>query len=64
MKRLFFLLVFLSLAASCAKQENGNSDNPTAVKSVTLNKTNLTLTEGESFSLTATILPEDAEDKV
>ena len=34
-----------------------------AVTSVTLNKTELTLTEGESETLTATVKPDDATDK-
>ena len=37
--------------------------NVIAVTSVTLNKTELTLTEGESETLTATVKPDDATDK-
>ena len=39
------------------------SKNVVAVTSVTLNKTELTLKEGESETLTATVKPDDATDK-
>ena len=37
--------------------------NPTEVTSITLNKTSVTLSAGESVELTATISPENATDK-
>lgn len=36
---------------------------PVEVESVTLNETSLTLKEGETFTLVATVLPENADDK-
>ncbi len=42
--------------------ENAVSDH-VPVKEVKLNKTELTLTEGESFQLTAQVLPEEATDR-
>ena len=39
------------------------SKNVVAVTSVTLNKTDLSLKEGESETLTATVKPDDATDK-
>ena len=51
------------LLASCTKPEDKQTDNSIKVKLVTLNKSTLTLTEGDSFALSATILPEDADDQ-
>lgn len=69
------LLTFTSLAcaltcalglAACGDLgdgDSGNSDVVTAVESVTLNKTTLTLEIGETETLTVTVKPDDATDK-
>ncbi|MDR3328363.1 MAG: hypothetical protein LBT04_09720 [Prevotellaceae bacterium] len=58
-KRLVWLPVFFSLAmlviTSCEKNKE--------VTSITLDKTTLTVTVGEEYTLTAVVLPEDAPDK-
>lgn len=41
-----------------------NTPQPVQVESVTLNKTSLTLAEGESETLTAEVLPKEADQKV
>ncbi len=60
MKNLIYLLLSGALAlASCSKDDPA----PVEVGEVKLDKTALTLTIGEEQSLTATVLPEDAQDK-
>ena len=51
--------------ATCTITVKANEDEPAPVEveSVTLNQTTLSLKEGETFTLTATVLPEDASDK-
>ena len=59
MKRLYaisFLLTLIFSLYSCQEPE-------VQVKSITLNSTALSLTEGESFNLTATVSPDNATDK-
>ena len=64
MKRLVLVsLAAAALLASCTKPEDKQTDNSVKVKLVSLNKSTLTLTEGDSFALSATILPEDADDQ-
>ena len=65
MKRILYLLFISALLFSCEKPEDKakEEDNSIKVSSVSLNKSKLTLTEGESFNLVATILPEDATDQ-
>ena len=63
--------VFLAISTSCTPQavEPGNNTHQNnqpktvAVTSVSLNKTDLILTEGGSEMLTATVKPDDATDK-
>ena len=61
--------VLLAGLTTCTPQavESGNNQNnhpeTVAVTSISLNKTELTLTEGESETLTTTIKPNDATDK-
>lgn len=64
MRRLVLVsLAAAALLASCTKPEDKQTENSVKVKLVTLNKSTLTLTEGDSFALSATILPEDADDQ-
>ena len=60
MKKILFpaLMAAALVLAGC-----DNDENPVAVSEVTLDKTSLTLTVGESETLTATVLPDDATDK-
>ena len=54
-------------SASCTvtvkEEEEPVVPDPVPVTSVTLNKTSLSLTEGESATLVATVLPDNADDK-
>jgi len=56
------LLFCLLLAVSCNSPANGGDDF-IAVTSVKLNKSQLTLTSGDSFQLTASVFPENATNK-
>ena len=66
---LFTLLAVLSVGG-CQKpeqqqqqqQQQGNQNQKVAVSGVSLNKTSVTLTEGESEMLTATVKPDNATD--
>ena len=49
--------------ATCTVTVNKEEEQVVAVESVTLDKTTLSLTEGESTTLTATVAPENATDK-
>lgn len=53
-----FLILFLSAAALLAACDKDNA--PVAVSEVTLNRTTLKLTAGDTEQLTATVLPENA----
>ena len=57
-------LAFLSLA-SCEKEQNGSakSNSPIFVEDISLDKKELTIEVGKTAALTATVYPEDAEDK-
>lgn len=60
MKKVFFLLFAVSvLLMSCGKDKN----DPVAVSSITLNKTTLALTVGDSETLAGTLLPANATNK-
>lgn len=52
-----------SLSASCTVTVLEKAPDPVPVESITLDQTELTLTEGETAQLTATVLPENADDK-
>ncbi|MBO7377472.1 MAG: carbohydrate-binding domain-containing protein, partial [Clostridia bacterium] len=60
-KRLFICLALALCLAFAACTPGEQSDTP--AKSVTLNYTELTLTVGESFTLTASVLPLKAQNK-
>ena len=56
----------LLLAVSCKKGDDPQAiivEPPTPVTSITLNKTTLSLYPGDTFPLTATVLPDDASEK-
>ena len=71
MKKIFaFALVALALSVvSCKKEKQpeqpGGEEQPgvVAVTGVTLDKTTLTLLEGETWDLVATVTPDNAENK-
>ena len=52
-----------SLSASCTVTVHEKAPDPVPVESITLDKEELTLTEGETAQLIATVLPENADDK-
>ena len=65
---LFFTIAVFSLLYSCSPKEPDAPNEPerpsvVSVESVKLNKTELTLYEGEEETLVATITPENATDK-
>lgn len=60
MKKLFYLLLTGAFAlASCDKDDTG----PVAVERVTLDRSTLTLVVGQEAVLTATVAPDDAENR-
>ena len=65
MKRLLLttLLIAGAIAAYTSCEEQEQTPEIIKVESVTIDQSDLTLTEGESVTLTATVLPEDAVDK-
>ncbi len=69
LKKLFSTVLFMSLFAfmACggggASDEGGSSATDVPVTSVMLNKTALSLSSGESFTLTATVYPFNATNK-
>ena len=68
-KKILLVLIALACAVCCAlglvacNQGGDGGDKTVAVTSITLNKTELALTVGESEILTATVKPDDATDK-
>lgn len=62
MKKFFQILTVVALVACCYGCETPVPD-PVKVDSVTLNESSITLNVGESYSLVATVLPTDAENK-
>lgn len=60
-KYLIFLLLLLGITLSCKKEEK--TPNVIPVTSISLSKTSLSLTEGESQILTAVVRPSDATYK-
>ena len=66
-KLLFYSLIALTLLAvpSCSSDEEDDPQTPTiAVKDVKLDKTSITLVEGETYTLTPTVTPENATYKI
>ena len=65
MKKIFaFALVALTIAAvSCKKEKQPDGPEVVSVAEVKLDKTTLHLMEGETSQLTATVLPDNAENK-
>lgn len=70
MKRFFLKMAFVSLftvvaVSSCSKDDEEKKDDPVSVEvtEVTLNKTALTLVVDSSETLTATVKPDNADDK-
>lgn len=63
-KRFLILPIFLGLLASCGTSPE-QPDDPTVkhVEKVTLSEKEKIIEVGESFSLTATVTPDDADDK-
>ena len=65
MKRLLLTILFIAVAiasyTSCEEQEQ--TPEIVKVESVSIDQKDMTLTEGEIVTLTATVLPEDAADK-
>ena len=59
MKRILVSIICVIALFACAEEE----PVPVAVESVKLNHTSLTLTVGDTTTLIATVLPEDAENK-
>ena len=59
MKRILLSIICVIALFACAEEE----PVPVAVESVKLNHTSLTLTVGDTTTLIATVLPEDAENK-
>lgn len=57
--QILILIVSFVCSYSCTESDEG----PIKVESVTLNKESITLTEGESFTLSAVVMPADAENK-
>lgn len=55
--------IYLFLAGALALASCDKDDDPIAVGSISLDKTTLTLTVGQTSTLTATVLPENAHDK-
>ena len=62
-RRPFAILVLAAFLFSCVKQPQELPDPVVPVTSVTLNKTELTLVEGEEETLVATVKPDNAKDK-
>ena len=62
-KKLFLICTMALCAFSCKDKDEETQPVPVAVESVSLNKTALTLPEGNSETLTATVEPTDAENK-
>lgn len=65
MKKIFaFAFIALALSAvSCKKEKQPDGPEVVSVAEVKLNKTTLHLMEGETSQLTATVLPDNAENK-
>lgn len=65
MKKIFaFALVALAMSmVSCKKEKQPNGPEVVSVAEVKLDKTTLHLMEGETSQLTATVLPDNAENK-
>ena len=66
-KKFMIVLLAVACAAVCASGlaacGNTDGDDPIAVSGVTLGKTELTLDVGGEETLTATVTPDDADDK-
>ena len=67
MKKFFTVLAAILCSTVCmfglvACNEN-NNDNAVKVESVTLNTSSITLIEGETYTLTAAVMPENATEK-
>ena len=58
-----FMLAITSAITLVGCSDNDDPKNPVAVTGVTLNTSSLSLHKGESETLTATVKPENAEDK-
>ena len=61
-KHLLFLIFAAVVTAGCKKDDN-TGHSVIVVSKIILNETTLTLRVGETFRLTATALPENAEDR-
>ena len=61
--RIFTLLLALALLCSAAPLPARAADDPVAVTGVTLDKSTLILEAGDDATLTATVAPDDANDK-
>jgi uncharacterized protein YjdB len=63
MKQNFFRTTAIALVMATVALTGCKDDDPVKVSGVSLNKTTLTLTEGASEKLTATVAPADAENQ-